>query len=425
MERLLRVNDVMVFSEENITERILWINPSCSNIFTINLKSSKLQINYRKIEEMEEKIERSEIYFDNESYKNRLVSIENMSESELSLLESSWNIIKLIALENNEPDIYIKNYRIDLIKKVTDELNVSKTTVYKYLKKYWTGGKTKMALLSDFRNCGGKGKSKISTNKLGRPREVTKEQGRNLTKKDKELFVIALKKYRKPGGKVSLRKVYDLLISVYYTSCEIVDGEVMIDEDRSPKPSFSQFRNWYYSNDQSIKTNIVNEKGEKEYFLNHAPKSSNSKHSTFGPGFRYETDSTIPPIYLSNRIMSGEKFAGKDRNVGRPTLTLVVDVFSTLVTGVSIEPSNASWENTTSALYNCTENKLDFCKSFNLKIKQGEWPDSSLPKKLLADNGELGGKAPEQLTEFLNIEIENTRTYMGKDKGLVEGVFVN
>jgi hypothetical protein len=75
------------------------------------------------------------------------------------------------------------------------------------------------------------------------------------------------------------------------------------------------------------------------------------------------------------------------------------------------------------ALYNCTQNKVDFCRLFNLKIKEEEWPTACLPKKLLADNGELGGKSVEQLTEFLNIEVENARSYMGKDKGLIEGLF--
>lgn len=392
-------------------------------MFTIDLKSSKLKINARSISDIEIMIEEEKIYFDIHDYRPRIISNDDLSNKELKYLEEAWKIIKLIASEDNEPNIYIPKYRSKLIKKAIDELSISKTTVYKYLNKYWKGGKLKIVLLSELRNCGGKGKNRESSKKLGRPREFTEEQGRNITKEDKKIFNMALKKYRKPGSKVSLQKVYDLMIATYYTNCEIVDGEILIQEDNYPKPSFGQFKNFYYRSDRSIKDTIIQEKGEKEFLLNYNSITSNAKFDTFGPGYRYETDSTIPPVYLTNRLMSKENVIGKTKNIGRPTLTLVADVFSTLITGVYIDVSSASWEHVASALYSCTESKVEFCKSYGLKIKDEEWPNTYLPKKLLADNGELGGKAPESLVEFLNIEVENTRSYMGKDKPLIEGLF--
>lgn len=423
MEKLLRINDVMVFEDENTIERILWISPTYSSIFSIDLESSKLKINHRQVDDIERKIDDGKIHFNNEDYKTKMIPFDAMSPKESALLEDAWKIIQLIALDNNEPDIYISKCRNDLIKKASIELNVCKSTIYKYLKKYWTGGKLKITLLSELRKCGGKYKSRNSNKKLGRPREDTDNQGRNITERDRDIFQKSLKKYRQPGGKVSLRKVYDLMIAEYYTKYEIIDGEILIDDKNSTIPSFEQLRNWYYSPNRNIERILINEKGEKDYLLNHAPNKSNSKYSTFGPGYRYEIDSTTPPIYLTNRIMPGREAFGKHKNVGRPTVSLVGDVFSTLITGVHIDLSNASWEHATSALYNCTRNKVEFCKLFNLKIKEEQWPITYLPRKLLADNGELGGKLPEQLTESLNIEVENTRTYMGRDKGFIEGQF--
>jgi transposase len=348
---LLRVNDVILLSDENTIERILWISPDYANIFTIDLKSSKLKINYRKVNKIERKIHDGEADFDNENYKSRIISFDDMNERELKLLEDAWRIIKLIALEDNEPDIYVEKHRNNLIKNAVKELNICKSTVYKYLKKYWIGGKSKTALISAQRNCGGKGKSRSSFKKLGRPRESTNDQGRNITERDKKNFEIALKKYRKFGIKISLRKVYDLMIADYYSEYEIIDDEVIINNGNRAKPSYEQFRNYYYSPNQKIKRIIINEKGEKDYLLNHDSKLSNSKYTTFGPGYRYEIDSTIPPVYLVNRIIPERKLSRKSKNVGRPTMTLVADVFSTLITGVYIDLNNASWEHSVSALY--------------------------------------------------------------------------
>ena len=43
--------------------------------------------------------------------------------------------------------------------------NKTKASIYNYLRKYWQRGKTPNALIADYSNSGGKGKSKIAKNK--------------------------------------------------------------------------------------------------------------------------------------------------------------------------------------------------------------------------------------------------------------------
>lgn len=136
MQRLIHVNDVLVFGDKDTTERILWIDSSYTYAFTLDLHSHKLKINHRRKSEIEEKIEEQKAYFNYEGYKSRLITSNNISDAQSKLLNDAWEIIKLIAQENNEPNIYIQKHRNELVKKAATELNVCRSTVYKYLKKY-------------------------------------------------------------------------------------------------------------------------------------------------------------------------------------------------------------------------------------------------------------------------------------------------
>jgi len=74
-------------------------------------------------------------------------------------------------------------------------------------------------------------------------------------------------------------------------------------------------------------------------------------------------------------------------------------------------------------IYNCSENKVDYCKKYGLTITEDEWPYPGVPTKLLSDNGELAGLIPENAIVNLRIEMLSARSYTPQDKPIVERLF--
>lgn len=85
-----------------------------------------------------------------------------------------------------------RSTRGKLIQKRCEETGTPKKTLYKLLRQYWQRGCVPNALLPDYRNAGGKGKKKVSTQKLGRPRSITPGQGSIIDASVERMFRIVL-----------------------------------------------------------------------------------------------------------------------------------------------------------------------------------------------------------------------------------------
>jgi hypothetical protein len=181
-------------------------------------------------------------------------------------------------------------------------------------------------------------------------------------------------------------------------------------------PTRWQFRDWFkiFQRKQFDKI-IKKRKGNKNYNLNNRPLPSNSVYETKGPGFRYQIDATITGVQLVNRL--------KNKAIGKPIIYFVIDVFSRMIVGVYVGLEGPSWNGASSAIYNCTEDKVKFCKRYGLDITPETWLNSTLPVNLLADRGELAGTLPEKATENLNMHVDNTPSWRADLKGAVEQSF--
>ncbi|RDF71581.1 integrase catalytic domain-containing protein, partial [Acinetobacter baumannii] len=146
------------------------------------------------------------------------------------------------------------------------------------------------------------------------------------------------------------------------------------------------------------------------------PLSGTATANTLGPGSRYEIDATIADIYL---------VADDDRSkiLGRPTLYVVVDVFSRMVVGFYIGFHNPSYVVAMQAIVNACSDKVDLCKMFGIDIQPEQWPTIGLPDAILADRGEMMSHQVERLIYGYNVRIENAPAYRGDAKGIVERYF--
>lgn len=411
------VNDIIKKSENEECQRILWIDNDYSNCYTIEMFSSKINISKLALAEIEGTIENGVWVLLDEDPSQVVVNEESMSDKEKNLIDRAYNIVQYVAAPQYEPFCYYGKTKRQLIKAAVEVFGISDKSVYKYLRKYWQGGKTKYSLLSSLDKCGAKGKVRTPSEiKRGKPYNLTyvdgKVYGMNVDTRTRGIFNLAFHRFYLKTKQRSLTKSYDLMKMEFYSN-RTING--LKAKPPNEIPSLNQYKYWYYRQRNIVEEGIARQ-SERKMNLNHRMLNSDSIFETSGPGFRYQIDATVGDVFLVNRI---------DRKsvIGRPIVYLVVDVFSRLIVGVHVCLEGPSWNSVSSALYNCMEDKVSYCKRYGIDISYDDWPVIGKPEVILADRAEMVGLLSEPSITNLRIGIENAPSYMGCAKGIVEQYF--
>lgn len=351
----------------------------------------------------------------------KIISEEELSEKEKEIRNKSWRIIEEFTKQENEPAIYYRKVLGDLVQKTANNHNTTPTTVYKYFRKYLQRGKTRNALLPDYQNSGGKGGERKITKKLGRKRKFKHVmeigEGINVDEKIKKIFRAAIAQFYYDEKETPLLTVYNLMLKEHFYEDYSNDGGIrkpfLVPQEQIP--TYAQFH-YFYCKERNIKKEVVSRKGRGVYELTHRAILGSATNEVFGPGSRYEIDATVADVYLVSRF---------NRNwiIGRPIIYIVIDVFSRMVAGLYIGLEGPSWLGAMMALANTVTDKVRFCREYEISIEKEDWACEFLPETLLADGGELAGKAVETLATNLNVRIETTSPYRGDLKGIVERYF--
>ena len=411
MENIIYINDLLKELETDITERVLWINSTMNYLYSIVLFTNKLVINKKSITEIENGLNDGAYTVVPEDTELRLLDTDRIMESRKQLLENRYTIVKYIDNEENIPYCYERAYRGKLIKKAIAKYNVAEKTVYQYIRRYWQGGSTIDALYDGYDNCGST-LEKNYTKKPGRKSAaerlyVNKDKtfvGFIVDDQAKEIFNKGYIRYIKNNAEIPLSKAFDNIKEDNY------QGKFWYE-----KPTYEQFYYWFRNNIDKDK-NEKCRKGKKNYQNNVRALTSDTIFEANGPGFRYQVDSTIFPIYLVNRI---------DRTlvVGRPVVYFAVDVYSTMITGIHITLFSESWDGYASLLYNAIEDKVKYCKMYGKEISNEDWSVKGSPAVVLGDRGGFISKHSDLLVAKLKIGFENAPTFTGSAKGNVEKKF--
>lgn len=342
---------------------------------------------------------------------------ELLTEAARTRRDQAWAAIRPLV-EAHIPDLFMRNERGKLAAAHAAKVDVSKTTLYGYLRRYWQGGQTPNALLPGFQACGAPGEARRDQGqKRGRPRTNTPSQGVNTTSEMRELFRKGIRRFYENGEVWSLRDAYQRTLEHYFNrGRDIQDGvSVPVLPTADELPTFGQFRYWYYR-DRDLTRSLVKREGQGRYNREYRPLLGDSTGMAFGPGSVYQIDATVGDIYLVSEL-------DPQRIVGRPVIYLVVDVFSRMVVGLSVTLEGPSWLGAMLALENAATDKTSFCKQYGVTLGDSEWPCHHLPEMLVADRGELEGYNADQIVHALNIIVSNTAPYRADMKGIVEQCF--
>lgn len=221
---------------------------------------------------------------------------------------------------------------------------------------------------------------------------------------DEKNFRWALNKYYYNSLKLPLKECYRRMLKDRY--CD-EQGKLL-----STVPSFRQF-NYYFYKTVKQENLIISREGKGKFMRDYRVMLGNGIRD-FCPSIGYGMfDSTVCDIFLVN---------DKGELLGRPTLTVCVDGYSSLCMGYSLG-FNKGIQSLIELVKNIVADKKEHCKKFGIEIDIVDWNCSCLPHKFITDKGrEYTSETFSQLAE-LGIEIINLPPYRPELKGAVEKFF--
>lgn len=348
---------------------------------------------------LEEKIKR---VADPYGYVTQLLAEPGSKDAEIR--DRNYQLIKTIV---EDPNFYIKKVRAKHIAETLESGEVSRPYLYKLIRRYWQRGQVPNALLPDYKNSGAKGQKRTATDKkLGRPRVIMEGTGALINEPTEKLFRIIIDKYIFKK-QFSIARAHRKFKGLYDN---IFPG--VPEPEKPTRRQLSYFFDREYKNVEKLRASVPDIIYRKDV----RPLQSTATIQALGPGSRYEIDATIADIIL---------VSDHDRNqpVGRPTVYIVIDVFSRLIVGWYIGFENPSYVTAIQALHVALSDKSQFFNDLEIETDSFAWPTPGLPEAILADRGELIGHQIEGLESSYRVRIENTPPYRGDAKGIVEQRF--
>lgn len=396
---MLRINDVVQMEEKRYRvltisgKFVIWIDIDSAKAFPELVTTSNIDQWM-----LDEALRRADDPF---SYLAS-VSVQRGTKAQKIRDERHQLIAPLLA----DKEIYYRSGRGQLVQARSDHTGTPRKTLYKHLRQYWQRGAIPNALLPDYSRSGGKGQKKTSKKKLGRPRKTSPGTGITVDSSIERMFRIVLDRHYVNDKGYSLPYVHRRSIDMF----EVGNPDVSHED----YPTIIQLR--YFYEREYKKTDRIRLRANRiSYQKDIRPLIGTVTAGVPGPGSRYEIDATIADIYLLS--------ADRQNVIGRPTLYVVVDVFSRMVTGFYVGLENPSYVTAMSALTTSVSDKTELCGRYGFEITDDQWPTVGIPDAILADRGELLGHQIESLEKAFGVRIENTPPYWGDAKGIVERYF--
>ncbi|MER2492633.1 Mu transposase C-terminal domain-containing protein [Catenovulum sediminis] len=388
-----------VFKFESKLFRIIY--EGIDHYWLMQLKDNNAWPEFISQVDFDDYYENEEIEFISEPYNTPSV----LSESTIQKRDEAYQAIS--PLIEQVPGIFNKSARNKLLSETANNGEHPRIYYVRQLRKYFQQGMTPNALLANYHNSGARGKLRRSGGKKVGRKIKDGSQGIPVTDEICRLFELAIEGHYFTKKEMTLAKTYVKFYGMFLSNYPKIP--------KKQAPTKHQFYYFYYKN--YSKSQVIKVRTPQKIYDNDIrPINSTSTNLNIGPGGRYEIDATIVDIYLVSEL-------DPDLIVGRPTLYLVKDVFSRMVVGMYVGFESASWVTATMAMRNAFCDKVEFCKEFGVDINSADWPSVGIPAGMMADKGELLGNQADALVNALNIQLSNSRSYMGSDKGGVERSF--
>jgi hypothetical protein len=151
----------------------------------------------------------------------------------LELQATAWDVIA--PLVERPPGIFSPRERARLLAERAEATGVTRSTILRYLRRYWARGQTMAALLPDYANSGAPGKTRAANAaiKRGRPRKPGSDPGLNADLAIRATFRAAVQRYAATHVEFSRRGAYQQMLEDFFR-----------EREAEAVPTFGQFKYW-------------------------------------------------------------------------------------------------------------------------------------------------------------------------------------
>lgn len=337
---------------------------------------------------------------------NKIVDIDKLTQKQKDKYLAKLRFLKEIDSVYGPSYLGLNSHETKKeLNEICFKYNVSKSSCWRLIREYLQSGFDNSVLLYKKRN---NGQKQYPLTKLGAKPLI--EQGIPLSSATEKQFDEALKRY-KSNPDTSFAKEYDRICAKYYS--QIVDGVFQV-LPSNQRPTYRQF--YYYCSKRLNKKDMDIIKTSKQEFRNNKRLLlSESQADVQGPGDCFEMDALEMDIEIVSELNS-------EQIIGHPILYALIDVYSHVITAISIGFENNSILGMTNCFMNLCDDKTEYCKKYgflNIDIKL--WPSNVLPNRIRVDRGsDFVSKDAERIFNELNITREIVTGGTGSLKGLIE-----
>jgi hypothetical protein len=349
------------------------------------------------------------------------VTLGALTEHDKTLLARRWRLVEFTRRFGQR--MWDERFRGRLSRRLAEWKIFSKPFFYDVLRLYWQRGQTKEAIVTSMWRCGAPGVQRVTADgapKTGRRRSIQPGAGVAATEEHRQNMRLAWASA--PVGRDGryLRKAWDwMLISRYHEHVNVLPNgnrsHLVEVANYDRVPTFDQFE-YHWRQEHPFEVRQLKRLQQRRFDLAFKPLLSGTLPEVRGPGTRYYIDATVLDVYAVSRF-------NPRRIVGRPTLYVVIDQFSRMVVGIYVGLEPPCWAGAMLAVWNCSVDKVAFCKSYGIDISADMWPTGCMPLHLMGDRGELKSDEADRLSAGFGLDVENARGYSGEAKGVVERMF--
>ena len=412
------LGEVLTFAgDEPRDHRVVWADPRVVWLFDLGAKGTSFSRWSR--DELEAKVRAGDVGVGDRARHDAFHLDTALTDKQKTHRDGLLQVV--LPLVGRAPEIFDDRARGKVVAQLERDKVRSAKTVHAALDRWWRGGMVADALVPAFRNCG-TGAAREGARKRGVQQPKGTPQGVPITPAIKDVFQKAIEKHYGNRRENPLSLVYEKMKAEAWIDrvrdrntglwVETVKPEFAV----SGFPTLRQFRYWYSQHPDRL-MHRRKRKGDIVYAKDLRPTTGSAREGLFGPGSRWEIDATELEIGCVSDI-------DKRSFVGVPGLYQVVDVDTGLIVGIYVGLENASWMGAGLAVRNAVEDKVAFCRRFDIDIEEREWPSHGfLPTRLTADNAEFKGDKATEFSAKSMVAVENARSCRGDDKGTVEGRF--
>lgn len=402
--------------------RVLWVDRELNQVTMFSLTEPLRRPWHLCVSDVEQSLDAGELHFVSiQTPLYMLKQEDDLTQRDREIRNRSWARIRSLVNSPNAYRLYQPGALGAAIAAHAAACGIDRKTIYTLLYRYWCHGLTPNAFLPKYVNSGGIGKPKQYKHDVqrGRPRlyRLGEATAKLLSDADKAAIRIGYALYRDNKVK-TIQDAYIKTLNRFYRAekslADSADDSVQL-RPLNELPTVVQFSYWGKKAFDDISV-LRGRSGERRWALKHRPLIGRADERTHGPCHRYEIDATIADIYLVSRF-------NRDWLIGRPIVYVVIDVFSRMIAGVFVGLEGPSWNGARHALFNAFNDKVAYCAAHGITITNGDWPCLHLPHELVADRGEMLGRAAEGIVTGLGINLAIMPPFRPDWKGIVESHF--